>query len=85
MRIKESALFWTTIAEMCGRREIYDHCGQKPGTSLGVWLVHLGDEEVGLVMLVKEEWQRKLGLMAQPLLWSIVSALDPLGENSKRS
>ena len=52
---KDSVLFHTTVAEKCERRGIHGHYGQKPGKILEVWLLHLGDEGVRLVMLLKEE------------------------------
>ena len=45
----------TYIATLSIKEEILCLLWRKPGESLQFWLVHLGDEGVRLVMLLKEE------------------------------
>lgn len=52
---KDSALSHTTVAQMYESRGIHDDYGQKPGKALEVWLVHLEDEGMELIILVKGE------------------------------
>lgn len=47
-------------------RGICDHYRQKPGKALEVWLVHLGDERVELMMLVKGEVIARLSSVSAP-------------------
>lgn len=50
---KDSSLFHTTVAQMYESRGVHDHYGQKPGKALEVRMVHLGDEGMELMMIVK--------------------------------